>query len=80
MRIYCFGINLIFTSVIISAGMVGLRAMMMELGFGPELQVVHMATDSSVAKSVVSTRGLGKMMHLDVKLFCGSRNVCRRVF
>ena len=33
----------------------GLRTMMMELGFGPELQVVHMATDSSVAKSFVST-------------------------
>ena len=46
----------------------GLRTMMMELGFGPELQVVHMATDSSVAKSFVSTRGLGKMRHLDVKL------------
>ena len=45
-----------------------LRTMMVELGFGPKVQVVHMATDSSVAKSFVSTRGLGKMRHLDVKL------------
>ena len=40
----------------------------MQLGFGPELEVVDMATDSSVAKSFVSTRGLGKRKHLDVKL------------
>ena len=36
---------------------------MTELGFGPEVD-----TDSSMAKSFVSTRGLGNKRHLDVKL------------
>jgi hypothetical protein len=46
----------------------GLRTVMTEFGFEPELEVVQMFTDSSVAKSFVATRGLGKMRHLDVKL------------
>ena len=46
----------------------GLRTVMTEFGFEPELEVVQVFTDSSVAKSFVATRRLGKMRHLDVKL------------
>ena len=46
----------------------GMKTVMTEMGLAPELEVVQMFTDSSVAKSFVSTRGLGKMRHLDVKL------------
>ena len=32
----------------------------------PQLKMVRISTDSSVAKSFVATRGLGKMRHLEV--------------
>ena len=46
----------------------GLRTAMTEFGLESSLELVRLYTDSSVAKSFVSTRGLGKMRHLDVKL------------
>jgi hypothetical protein len=46
----------------------GLRTAMDEMGVKAKLSIVQMCTDSSVAKSFVSTRGLGKMRHLEVKL------------
>lgn len=46
----------------------GLRAAMDEMGVKTRLSLVQLFTDSSVAKSFVSTRGLGKMRHLEVKL------------
>ena len=46
----------------------GLKAAMHEGGFAPRLELVRIWTDSSVAKSFVATRGLGKMRHLEVKL------------
>ena len=39
-----------------------------EMGTVTKLSIVQVFTDSSVAKSFVSTRGLGKMRHLEVKL------------
>ena len=41
---------------------------MSEMGLMPCLSLLHVLTDSSVAKSLVATRGLGKMRHLEVKL------------
>jgi hypothetical protein len=38
------------------------------MGLEPTLEVIKVFTDSSVAKSFVATRGLGKMRHLEVKL------------
>ena len=46
----------------------GLRTAMDEMGTVTKLSIVQVFTDSSVAKSFVSTRGLGKMRHLEVKL------------
>ena len=38
------------------------------MGLMPSLSLLRVFTDSSVAKSFVATRGLGKMRHLEVKL------------
>ena len=46
----------------------GLKSVMLELGFSPQLRMIRVWTDSSVAKSFVATRGLGRMRHLEVKL------------
>ena len=46
----------------------GLKTVMLECGFSPRLKMIRVWTDSSVAKSFVATRGLGKMRHLEVKL------------
>ena len=46
----------------------GLKTVMQECGYAPQLKLVRIWTDSSVAKSFVATRGLGKMRHLEVKL------------
>ena len=46
----------------------GLRTVLEEMGVETRLSIVQMNTDSSVAKSFVSTRGLGKMRHLEVKI------------
>ena len=46
----------------------GLKTAMDEMGVRTSITIVQMFTDSSVAKSFVSTRGLGKMRHLEVKL------------
>ena len=46
----------------------GMRTTMAEFDLDPSLEVVQVSTDASVAKSFVSTRGLGRMRHLDVKL------------
>ena len=45
----------------------GMRTVMTEMGLSPQLKMVRISTDSSVAKSFVATRGLGKMRHLEVK-------------
>ena len=45
-----------------------MKAVMQECGFAPQLRMIRIWTDSSVAKSFVATRGLGKMRHLEVKL------------
>ena len=58
----------------------GLRTMMTELGTGPVLQIVRVATDPSVAKSFASTRGLGKMRHLEVTLLWLQECVHKRAF
>ena len=46
----------------------GLQTAMFEMGLMPKLAMLRVYTDSSVAKSFVSTRGLGRMRHLEVKL------------
>jgi hypothetical protein len=46
----------------------GMKAVMKEGGFAPRLRMIRIWTDSSVAKSFVATRGLGRMRHLEVKL------------
>ena len=46
----------------------GLQAVMSEMGLMPSLSLIRVLTDSSVAKSFVATRGLGKMRHLEVKM------------
>ena len=46
----------------------GLQTAMSEMGLAPELSMLRVFTDSSVAKSFVATRGLGRMRHLEVKL------------
>jgi hypothetical protein len=46
----------------------GMQAILAEMGLQPSLSVLQVATDSSVAKSFVATRGVGKMRHLEVKL------------
>lgn len=45
-----------------------MKAMMIELGCKPELDVVRIHADSAVARSFVATRGPGGMRHLDVQL------------
>ena len=40
---------------------------MTEMGLSPQLKMVRISTDSSVAKSFVATRGLGKMRYLELK-------------
>ena len=45
-----------------------MKAVMKEGGFAPRLRMIRIWTDSSVAKSFVATRGLGRMRHLEVKL------------
>ena len=47
---------------------IGMHSVMSELGLVPRLALLRVYTDSSVAKSFVSTRGLGKMRHVEVKL------------
>ena len=46
----------------------GLKTVLSEMGMKVRLNIVQVCTDSSVAKSFVSTRGLGKMRHLEVKI------------
>ena len=46
----------------------GLQTAMFEMGLAPKLSLLRVYTDSSVAKSFVATRGLGRMRHLEVKL------------
>ncbi len=46
----------------------GMQTILTEMGLLPSLSVLGVATDSSVAKSFVATRGVGKMRHLEVKL------------
>ena len=46
----------------------GLQTVMSEMDLMPNLSLLRVLTDSSVAKSFVATRGLGKMRHLEVKL------------
>ena len=45
-----------------------MQAVMSELGLSPELTMMRVCTDSAAAKSFVSTRGLGRMRHIEVKL------------
>ena len=45
----------------------GLRNLAAELGFSDLENVVHVATDSSAAKSFVGRQGLGKMKHLEIR-------------
>ena len=51
-----------------AARSLGMKTVMTEMGINPTLKVLRMFTDSSVAKSFVSTRGLGQRRCLDVKL------------
>ena len=46
----------------------GMQAVLSEMGLLPSLSVLRVSTDSSVAKSFVATRGVGKMRHIEVKL------------
>ena len=45
-----------------------MKTVMSEFSLEPVLNMIRVFTDSSVAKSFVSTRGLGRMRHLEVKL------------
>ena len=45
----------------------GMQTVMIEMGLSSQLKMVRISTDSSVAKSFVATRGLGKMRHVEVK-------------
>ena len=56
----------------------GMQAIMTEMGLVPSLSVLRVCTDSSVAKSFVATRGVGKMRHLEVKLLWLQEQVRRR--
>ena len=56
----------------------GMQAIMAEMGLLPSLSVLGVATDSSVAKSFVATRGVGKMRHLEVKLLWLQEQVRRQ--
>jgi hypothetical protein len=46
----------------------GLKSVLKELGMSPDLCLCRLCTDSSAAKAFVSTRGLGRMRHVEVKL------------
>jgi hypothetical protein len=46
----------------------GMQAILCEMGLLPSVSLLRVSTDSSVAKSFVATRGVGKMRHLEVKL------------
>ena len=56
----------------------GMQAIMTEMGLVPSLSVLRVCTDSSVAKSFVATRGVGKMRHLEVKLLWLQEQVRRQ--
>ena len=56
----------------------GMQAILSEMGLLPSLSVLGVATDSSVAKSFVATRGVGKMRHLEVKLLWLQEQVRRQ--
>jgi hypothetical protein len=56
----------------------GMQAIMTEMGLLPSLAVLRVCTDSSVAKSFVATRGVGKMRHLEVKLLWLQEQVRRQ--
>jgi len=45
----------------------GLLSLAKEMGFEKLMNVVHLKTDSSAAKSFVSRRGLGRMRHLEIR-------------
>ena len=45
----------------------GLRNLAFELGFRSLINVVHLSTDSSAAKSFVCRKGLGRMRHLEIR-------------
>ena len=51
---------------------------MFEMGLLPCLSVLRVCTDSSVAKSFVATRGVGKMRHIEVKLLWLQEQVQRQ--
>jgi hypothetical protein len=46
----------------------GMKTVMEELCLKPDFALCRVCTDSSAAKSFVSTRGLGRMRHVEVKL------------
>jgi hypothetical protein len=56
----------------------GMQAILSEMRLLPSLSVLGVATDSSVAKSFVATRGVGKMRHLEVKLLWLQEQVRRQ--
>ena len=56
----------------------GVQAIMFEMGLLPCLSVLRVCTDSSVAKSFVATRGVGKMRHIEVKLLWLQEQVQRQ--
>ena len=45
----------------------GLLSLAGEMGFGGLSNVVYLGTDSSAAKSFISRKGLGKMMHTEIR-------------
>ena len=45
----------------------GMQTVMIEMSLSPQLKMVRISIYSSIAKSFVATRGLGKMRHLEVK-------------
>eukprot|EP00973_Karenia_brevis_P006443 877245-Karenia_brevis.AAC.1 len=47
-----------------------------ELGFGELQSVVKLGTDRSAAKSFVCRRGLGKMIHLEIRDLWLQKEVC----
>ena len=56
----------------------GVQAIMFEMGLLPCLSVLRVCTDSSVARSFVATRGVGKMRHIEVKLLWLQEQVQRQ--
>ena len=45
----------------------GLISLAKELGFVDLVNVVHLGTDSTAAKNLVSRQGFGKMKHIEIK-------------